>query len=156
MKEKVESLKKEISKYTVSSKEQLEEFRLNFISRKSLISELFSDLRTVLPEERKEMGMLLNDLKNSAQQKFKELVSTLEKKDESSLEEIDLTLPPIPETLGSLHPLSITRKRMLEIFERIGFNVSYGPEIEDDWHNFTALNFPENHPARENAGYILH
>jgi len=150
MKEKVEALKTEISKYIASNNDQLEKFRLKFISRKSVIGDLFADMKNVLPEERKDMGKLLNELKNEAQEKFKELISSYENnKEESSSAPIDLTLPPVPDTLGSLHPLSITRKRILEIFERIGFNVSYGPEIEDDWHNFTALNFPENHPARE-------
>lgn len=150
MKEKVEALKSEIANYIASGNDQLEAFRLRFISRKSVIADLFADMKGVAVDERKEMGVLLNDLKNQAQNKFKELIDSLDKVKEATSEApTDLTLPPIPETLGSLHPLSITRKRMLEIFERIGFNVSYGPEIEDDWHNFSALNFPENHPARE-------
>ncbi|MCK5101173.1 MAG: phenylalanine--tRNA ligase subunit alpha, partial [Cyclobacteriaceae bacterium] len=150
MKEKVEALKAEISKYIATKNNELEEFRLKFISRKSVISDLFTDMKNVAPEDRKEMGQLLNELKNSAQNKFKKLIASLkESTDEKTEAPLDLTLPPIPETLGSLHPLTITKKRILEIFERIGFNVSYGPEIEDDWHNFSALNFPENHPARE-------
>lgn len=150
MKEKVEALKSEIANYIASGNDQLEAFRLRFISRKSVIADLFADMKGVAVDERKEMGVLLNDLKNQAQNKFKELIDSLDKVKEATSEApTDLTLPPIPEKLGSLHPLSITRKRMLEIFERIGFNVSYGPEIEDDWHNFSALNFPENHPARE-------
>ena len=150
MKEKVEALKKEISKYIATKNDELETFRLKFISRKSVIGDLFADMKSVAQEDRKEMGQLLNEVKNQAQHKFEELIESLEKtKDETSEAPIDLTLPPIPDTLGSLHPLSITKKRILEIFERIGFNVSSGPEIEDDWHNFTALNFPENHPARE-------
>jgi phenylalanyl-tRNA synthetase alpha chain len=115
-----------------------------------VISGFFDELKNVTPEGRKEAGMLLNDLKNLSLSRFKDLIASLENSgEESSTAPIDLTLPPIPDTIGSLHPLSITRKRIIEIFERIGFNVSYGPEIEDDWHNFTALNFPENHPARE-------
>ncbi len=150
MREKVDSLKKQISDYVVTNKDELEKFRLDFISRKSVIGELFGELKNVAPDDRKAMGMLLNDLKNHAQDKFKELIASLDQaKGKQSEAPLDLTLPPIPDTLGSLHPLSITKKRMLEIFERIGFNISYGPEIEDDWHNFTALNFPENHPARE-------
>jgi len=150
MRDKVETLKDQISNYVVSNKEELEKFRLEFIGRKSVIGGLFGELKNVAKEERKEMGMLLNDLKNHAQTRFKELVSSLDDSKDSGLEApTDLTLPPIPDALGSLHPLSITKKRILEIFERIGFNLSYGPEIEDDWHNFTALNFPENHPARE-------
>ncbi len=151
MREKVEALKTEISSSQASNQEELEKYRLKFISRKSVVADLFNALKDVAPENRREMGVLLNDLKNLAQAKFKELIAGLEaaSSDEISAAPIDLTLPPIPDTTGSLHPLSITKKRIIEIFERIGFNVSYGPEIEDDWHNFTALNFPENHPARE-------
>jgi len=150
MKEKVQALQEEIAKFSASNKEQLEEFRLKYISRKSVVGALFSDLRNVMPENRKEMGQILNELKNEAQSKFKDLINSLQENTVGdATAPIDLTLPAVPETMGSLHPLSITRKRILEIFERIGFNVSYGPEIEDDWHNFTALNFPENHPARE-------
>jgi phenylalanyl-tRNA synthetase alpha chain len=136
--------------FQVANQDELEKYRLRFISRKSVISGLFDELKNVTPEGRKEAGMLLNDLKNLSLSRFKDLIASLENSgEESSTAPIDLTLPPIPDTIGSLHPLSITRKRIIEIFERIGFNVSYGPEIEDDWHNFTALNFPENHPARE-------
>ena len=150
MKQKVEALKSEILNYIAGKNDELEAFRLKFISRKSVIADLFADLKSVAPEKRKEMGLLLNDLKNQAQEKFNELIASLEKSsEEHSTAPIDLTLPPIPDMLGSLHPLSITKRRILEIFERIGFNVSTGPEIEDDWHNFTALNFAENHPARE-------
>jgi len=150
MKEKVEALKTEISKFIATKNDELEAFRLKFISRKSVIGDLFTDMKNVAKEDRKEMGLQLNELKTHAQDKFKELIDSIEKRIHvESDTQIDLTLPPIPDTLGSLHPLSITKKRMLEIFERIGFNVSTGPEIEDDWHNFTALNFPENHPARE-------
>ena len=150
MNDKVEALKKEISKFVAADSKQLEEFRLKFISRKSVIGDLFAEMKTIAPEKRKEMGRVLNELKNGAQQKFKDLVAEVDyRKEDTSSAPIDLTLPPVQDTLGSLHPLSITRRRILEIFERIGFNVSYGPEIEDDWHNFTALNFPENHPARE-------
>ena len=150
MKQKVEALKSEILNFKANKNDELEAFRLKFISRKSVIADLFADLKSVAPEKRKEMGLLLNDLKNQAQEKFNELIASLEKSsEEHSTAPIDLTLPPIPDMLGSLHPLSITKRRILEIFERIGFNVSTGPEIEDDWHNFTALNFAENHPARE-------
>ncbi len=151
MKEKVEALKKEIANFSVSSNDELEQFRLKFISRKSVIGELFNELRNVPAADRKNAGMMLNDLKNVAQEKFRELIDTLEHAQQQKVGEdvFDLTLPPVPETLGSLHPLTITRRQILDIFKRIGFNVTEGPEIEDDWHNFTALNFPENHPARE-------
>lgn len=150
MKEKVEALKNEIASYSANNNDELEQFRLKFISRKSVIGDLFNEMKNVAPEQRKETGIMLNDLKNAAQQKFKELVAQLDHQEEEAFTGgIDPTLPPVPGQLGSLHPLTITKARILEIFERIGFNISEGPEIEDDWHNFTALNFPENHPARE-------
>ncbi len=150
MKEKVEAIKTEIQGYNASNADDLEKFRMKFISRKSVVGDLFNEMKNVAPEDRKEVGRLLNELKNEAQNKFKSLISELENASVGdSSDDIDLTLPPPQDTLGSLHPLTITRRRIIEIFERIGFNLSYGPEIEDDWHNFTALNFPENHPARE-------
>ncbi|MEO0333735.1 MAG: phenylalanine--tRNA ligase subunit alpha, partial [Bacteroidota bacterium] len=100
--------------------------------------------------ERKAMGVRLNDLKNSAQNKFKELITSLEGQQNGQPEDVpDLTLPPVPDSLGAIHPLTQIQNRVVEIFERMGFNVAEGPEIETDWHNFTALNFPPNHPARE-------
>jgi len=149
--EKVEILKQEIAKFRAQNKEELEAFRLKFVSRKGLIVELFKEIKNVAPERRKEIGLILNDLKQAALEKFNELTSSLKSQDSGNeeQEELDLTLPPVQDTLGSLHPLTITRARIIEIFERIGFNISEGPEIEDDWHNFSALNFPENHPARE-------
>ncbi len=150
MKEKVEALKSEISSFIAKGQDDLENFRLKFISRKSVIGDLFNEMKNVAPEERKAFGQLLNELKNTAQDKFKELISDVESSDESSdVSSFDPTLPPVSGQLGSIHPLSITKARINEIFKRIGFNISEGPEIEDDWHNFTALNFPENHPARE-------
>jgi len=151
MKEKVEELLKEIQSFDANDQNELEQFRLRFISRKSVVGDLFQEMKNVPPEERKQFGVLLNDLKNAAQTKFKELISSLESGGDTSfaVDVIDPTLPPPADKLGGIHPLSITKARMIEIFKRIGFNVSEGPEIEDDWHNFTALNFPENHPARE-------
>jgi phenylalanyl-tRNA synthetase alpha chain len=151
MKEKVEQLKKEITKFQARNKEELEAFRLKFISRKGIIGDLFKELKNAAPEQRKEIGLILNDFKQEALEKFQELTSSIQSQGSANRgpEDLDLTLPPVQETLGSLHALTITRARIIEIFERIGFNISEGPEIEDDWHNFTALNFPENHPARE-------
>ena len=151
MKEKLESLKKEINQAVVKTKEDLEQFRLKFISRKGTFNELFTDFKTIPNEEKREIGQSLNEVKNLAQNKFHEIVKSLDKSDESesTSDGFDLSLPPIQNTLGSVHPLTAVRQRINEIFARIGFNISEGPEIEDDWHNFTALNFPENHPARE-------
>jgi phenylalanyl-tRNA synthetase alpha chain len=150
MLEKVDQISKEIKEATVSSTEELEAFRLKYISRKSVIGELFEQFKNVAPEDRKAFGAQLNQLKQQAQDKFKELVSALEiKKAGTSSAEIDLTLPPGDSEVGTIHPLTSTRRTIIEIFARLGFNVADGPEIEDDWHNFTALNFPPNHPARE-------
>jgi phenylalanyl-tRNA synthetase alpha chain len=151
MKDKIRDIYNEIETFKVETKEQLEAYRLAFVSRKSKVAELFNSLKDVAQEERKKVGLDLNSLKNKAQEKFDELQNRFESKSDSSSgnEALDLTLPVIPETLGSRHPLSIVKERVIEIFQRMGFNISEGPEIEDDWHNFTALNFPENHPARE-------
>jgi phenylalanyl-tRNA synthetase alpha chain len=148
--QKVNDLKATISNFKAESKVELENFRLKFISRKGAINELFEEFKTVSNDRKKEIGSSLNELKNLAESKFKELL-TYQANSENAFKTkgIDFKLPPIPNTLGSIHPVSSTKFRIIEIFERIGFNVSDGPEIEDDWHNFTALNFPENHPARE-------
>jgi phenylalanyl-tRNA synthetase alpha chain len=151
MKDKIRDIYNEIETFKVETKEQLEAYRLAFVSRKSKVAELFNSLKDVAQEERKKVGLDLNNLKNKAQEKFDELQNRFESKSDSFSvnESLDLTLPVIPDTLGSRHPLSIVKERVIEVFQRMGFNISEGPEIEDDWHNFTALNFPENHPARE-------
>lgn len=147
---KVRELKTQIDNFEARTEEELEAFRLKFISRKNVIGELFIGLKDVASSEKKDVGIALNDLKNSAQLKFKILIADLKKGTKvNQKSKVDLTLPPASSETGSLHPLTIIRKRIIEIFERIGFNVADGPEIEDDWHNFTALNFPENHPARD-------
>lgn len=149
MKEKVLALKEIIKNYSVKNQQDLEAFRLRFISRKSEIADLFNTLKDVPVENKKEAGQVLNELKNYTQEKFKILIQSLEQKDDDGENHIDLTLPPANTVIGSLHPLSLVRNEICRIFEKIGFNISEGPEVEDDWHNFTALNFPENHPARE-------
>lgn len=150
MLEKIQELSKQIQDFKVESKEQLENFRLEFISRKGKVTLLFDDFKTVAPEIKKQLGQDLNKLKVAAQTKFEELQANLTSaKTESVASGLDFTLPVVPNTLGSLHPLTVVKNRMIEIFERMGFNLSEGPEIEDDWHNFSALNFPQDHPARE-------
>jgi phenylalanyl-tRNA synthetase alpha chain len=150
MLEKIKELSKQIEDFKIESKEQLENFRLEFISRKGKVTLLFEDFKNVTPELKKQMGQELNQLKVAAQSKFDALQENMgTHKVQGKNEGADLTLPVIPNALGSLHPLNIVKNRMVEIFERMGFNLSEGPEIEDDWHNFTALNFPEDHPARE-------
>lgn len=150
MKEKIEKVLAEVEDFKVKSKEQLEQYRLKFLIKKSELNELFTELRNVPKEDKKAVGQELNKLKNLAQQKFKDFQESLESSSESDMSEMpDLSLPVAGNTLGTRHPLTLVRERIIQIFERMGFNLSDGPEIEDDWHNFTALNFPENHPARE-------
>ena len=150
MLQQVKDLHEELANARVANQEELEAFRLRYVSRKGVIAELFQALKHAAPEERKELGKTLNELKKLAHGKFKELIKSLDQqKTGSSSTDLDLTLPPGGVGLGSVHPLSAVWERVVEIFGRLGFNVSDGPEIEDDWHNFTALNFPPNHPARE-------
>jgi len=149
MKEKVEALRNEIRNFVAENTKDLEDFRLKFISKKGSVASLFQLLKNVPPEEKKSLGKIFNDLKKEADDKFMNLRNALTGQEDSPGLNIDVTMPPVGGEIGGTHPISATRDRIVEIFERIGFNVSEGPEIEDDWHNFTALNFPENHPARE-------
>jgi len=142
MEEKVKALQHEVESFLVKSKEDLENFRLKFISKKGQLMSLFDDLKLASVEEKKKLGKTLNDLKQLAENRFKSLQESIENTTSSDRETKDLSLPVVPNKTGNLHPLNLTRYRIIEIFERLGFNVSDGPEIEDDWHNFTALNFP--------------
>jgi len=148
---KVEEIKQALKAVTATSQDELEQFRMQYISKKSVVNDLFGKFKDVPNDQKKEFGAKLNELKQAVQEKFKELIAQLESASATggSATEIDMTLPAGGQAMGSIHPLTATRNRIVEIFERIGFNVSEGPEIEDDFHNFTALNFPENHPARE-------
>lgn len=148
--DRVQDLISEIEQSEVQNKEQLEAFRMRYISKKGVVTELFEGLKNIPQDDRRAVGQELNTLKNLAQNRFQEFSITLETASDANLETlIDLTLPVAPNLQGSLHPLTIVRRRIIEIFERMGFNVSYGPEIETDWYNFSALNFADNHPARE-------
>ncbi len=148
MLEKVNSYISEIKNAKATSEEQIEAFRLRFVGRNNIINDLFSDFKSVPTDQKKSLGPALNELKKLAQEKLREMSAELNNS-QSRSESIDVTLPGIPKTSGSIHPISQTKSRIIEIFERQGFNVEEGPEIDNDWNNFTALNFPENHPARE-------
>ncbi len=148
--EKIEAIKAAISAADATNPEELEAYRMEYISKKSVVGELFASMGKIPNEEKKAYGQLVNGVKQLAEEKFQELIEKVNQANKKSKSAgIDLTLPPSNQNLGGIHPLTATRQRINEIFERIGFNLSEGPEIEDDWHNFTALNFPENHPARE-------
>lgn len=150
MRDKIEKLLQDVENFTVQSKEQVEEYRIKWLSKKGEITTLFDDFKTVAPEMKREMGQKLNELKTKAQDKINELKEKFESSSSSSDSTIDYTVPGEQfVALGSRHPLSIVKKQIIDIFARIGFTVSDGREVEDDWHNFTALNTPENHPARD-------
>lgn len=149
MEDKIKSIETKINSFAIKTRENLEQFRLQFISKKGELTALFDELKSATAEQKKSLGKALNDLKKLSEEKFKQGQEQLESTSANLTFEGDLTLPTTPNKTGSQHPLSLTRYRIIEIFERLGFNVEDGPEIEDDWHNFTALNFPENHPARE-------
>ncbi len=140
----------EVATYDLTNKEQLEQFRNLYTGRKGRIADLFDGIKNIAPEQRKAYGQELNALKEQALAKFKARQEELESAGTNQTEtNFDFTLPVIPQTLGTRHPLTLVREEIIRIFERMGFNLSEGPEIEDDWHNFSALNFPENHPARD-------
>ncbi len=146
---KVKEIVEEIKASSVNTKEDLEKYRLKFISKKGVIPSLFQHLKDIPDNKKKEFGQAVNEVKQIAQEKFKSLVEQLEKASGTSETlDFDLTLP-AEDPIGSIHPISATRNNIIDVFKRIGFNVADGPEIEDDWHNFTALNFPPDHPARE-------
>ena len=148
MKEKIKTYTEEVEKFKADSLEQLEAFRIKYLSKKGLITALFTDFKNVAAEERKEMGQLINSLKQAVQEKIVLLKDSIDQKINSTGSSLDLTLPGESE-IGTRHPLSIVRNEIIDIFSRIGFSVSEGPEIEDDFHNFTALNFVKDHPARD-------
>ena len=140
---------KEIELFESSSKEEIESFRLRYISKKGLINYYFSQFKNIDNNKKKDYGFHINKLKNSAIEKLDSLNLKLNLKKSSPLLFNDLTRPGDPIELGSKHPITLVKNRIIDIFSSIGFNVSEGPEIEDDWHNFTALNLPEHHPARD-------
>ena len=148
MLENVQNLQNQIESTTLATKEDADKFKLTHLSKKGSIQELFKAFREVPPAEKKAFGAALNALKQLAEQKYTEASQSFES--ESVLgENGDLTRSGNPHDLGSIHPINAIKDEILDIFKRIGFNVSTGPEVEDDWHNFTALNFPEEHPARD-------
>tara|TARA_B100001079_G_scaffold225296_1_gene202372 strand:+ start:258 stop:1274 length:1017 start_codon:yes stop_codon:yes gene_type:complete len=148
MKEKIKKNIKEIESFSALSNEEIETFRIKYLGKKGLINSYFIDFKSLDNEKKKDVGQLLNQLKNSANSKVEELKTQLSS-DNSQPKLNDLSRPGDPIQIGSRHPISIVKNRIVEIFSNIGFTISEGPEIEDDWHNFSALNLPEHHPARD-------
>ena len=150
MKDKINDLIEKVNQFNVKSIEEVEAFRIKYLGSKGVLKQLFTEFKNVDPSLKKEIGQALNNLRNSATQKVNELKSSLENVSNiKSSNYGDLTRPEKPIELGARHPISIVKNQIIEVFSRIGFTVSEGPEIEDDWHNFTALNLPEYHPARD-------
>ncbi len=149
MKDRINKLLSEIGEIEIKSKEHLEEFRLKYLAKKGALGVLFDDFKNIANEERKEVGKNLNELKNKVQEKFNHFKEKLEGGEEAVTSDVDLTKPAEPIAFGSRHPISIVRNQIVDIFSRIGFTVKEDREIEDDWHNFSALNLPEDHQARD-------
>lgn len=148
MKQRIENLSKEIQTLTASTPAEVEELRIKYLSKKGLIASLFNDFRTVPADQKKEMGQLLNRLKDLATDTINGLRDALSSKDELPAG-LDLTRTPSPIPMGTRHPLSLVREEIVDIFRRLGFTIAEGPEIEDDWHVFSSLNFAPDHPARD-------
>lgn len=146
---KIDNIKAELEAFAIQNAENLEQFRLKFLTKKSELQELLSEIKNVAPEERKEFGQRVNELKQKAQQLFEESKAKLEFQTSKSENLLDVTRPSTAINLGSMHPISIMMNEVCDIFEKIGFSTVSGPDVEDDWHVFTALNFPEEHPARD-------
>lgn len=139
----------EVEQFSTESKEALETFRIKYLGKKGLLKDFFAEFKNVAKDQKKEFGQTINTLQKAATEKVNALKDSLENTTEADGIYGDLTRPGEPIELGARHPISIVKNQIIEIFSRIGFNVSEGPEIEDDWHNFTALNLPEYHPARD-------
>lgn len=145
--EKINRLKAEIENLKASRSDEIEAIRIKYLSKKGEISQLFNDFREVAADQKKEVGKLLNELKERATTRINELKAEFENTGEAV--NIDLTRTPYPAKLGSRHPLSIVKNEICDIFGRLGFTIAEGPEVEDDWHVFSSLNFAEDHPARD-------
>jgi phenylalanyl-tRNA synthetase alpha chain len=144
----IEKVKEQAASFAISNETELEAFRMKFLAKNGILPAFFEAFKGIDAQERKVIGKPLNELKKYLETKLKDYSEIIDLSAYSQ-EKVDLSLPSIPNKTGNLHPLTLTRFRIIEVFERLGFSVEDGPEIEDDWHNFSALNFPDNHPARE-------
>lgn len=139
----------EAEAFSTQNKEELEAFRIKFLSKKGILNDFFAEFKNVPNDQKKEFGQVINALKKAAEDKVATIQQAIESKEEGKGVYGDLSRPGEPFQVGSRHPISIVKNQIIDIFSNIGFNVSEGPEIEDDWYNFTALNLPEYHPARD-------
>lgn len=146
--DKIQSLLSEVADLQAADAKALEELRIKYLSKKGVINGLMGEFRDVAPESKREIGMKLNELKTALQDKLNELREGLATKEDDH-SDLDLTRTPYPIAMGTRHPLSIVKNEIIDIFSRLGFSIADGPEVEDDWHVFSSLNFPEDHPARD-------
>ena len=149
MLQQIENYKKEISGFVAKKADEVEAFRIKYLGSKGLIKDVMAGIKNVANEKKKEFGLIVNEFKLLAEEKYEALKNEAGTNTKVPLNNIDLSLPGDTLPLGSRHPISLVRNQMVAIFQRLGFAVAEGPEIEDDWHNFTALNLPETHPARD-------
>lgn len=149
MREKIEKLLEEVEQLAAKKEQEIEEIRVRLLGKKGTITQLFDEFRDVLPEHKKELGQVLNTLKVAATKKIDELRTILEESMDADEPQYDLTKPGDRMDLGGRHPISVTKAEILSIFNKYGYDLAEGPEIEDDWHVFGALNFPPEHPARD-------
>ncbi|MES2780680.1 MAG: phenylalanine--tRNA ligase subunit alpha [Bacteroidota bacterium] len=147
--DKLKNVISEVATIEIRSADEAEQFRLKYLSRKGILNDLFEEFKTIANTEKKEVGKVMNELKQAAEGKLSEAQEIFNTGKTKKEETVDLTLPGESNEIGARHPLSIVQNKILSIFNKLGFTISEGPEIEDDWHNFSALNFPENHPARD-------
>src|SRR5687768_10791668 len=147
--QQIEKYRSEIAAIPQDGADALEAYRIRFLGSKGILKGLFTEMKNVPADKKKEFGLVLNEFKQLAESKYESWKSQAGKPDKSESSKEDLTLPADPVPLGSRHPISLMRNNIIEIFQRLGFAVAEGPEIEDDWHNFTALNLPPHHPARD-------
>lgn len=147
--EKIQEMMASLSELKAAKEQEIEELRVKWLGKKGEITQLFEEFRGVSPEQKKEFGQKLNALKNAAQAKIEEMRNTLSEIADAGKSSFDLTKPGDKMELGARHPISITREEIISIFNKFGYSVAEGPEIEDDWHVFGALNFPPEHPARD-------
>ena len=146
--DKVKAHLEEVKQFNATTPEAVEEFRIKYAGKKGILNGLFASFREVNNEEKKDFGQVLNELKTAVAEKV-ETLKAAASSSSANVSGLDLSRPGYPVQLGSQHPLTLVKNRIVEIFNQIGYNISEGPEIEDDWHNFTALNLPEYHPARD-------
>lgn len=147
--EKLKELIEEAEEFKAQTQEEIEEFRIKYLGKKGILNHYFAEFKNVANDQKREFGQVVNKLKKTTEEKVAQLREELDQETVEKGKYGDLSRPAEPMEIGARHPISIVKNRITDIFARIGFNVSEGPEIEDDWHNFTALNLPEHHPARD-------